>query len=314
MRQRAIASATPGCASAVEVYILGPEVFGQNDQGSHRTQSAVARAAVARHALARHFPAHRRVLSEGWRACGIAQPVAHPAVVAVAGHHPQRDERPRASRPDLCPAYLGRAPADADRPALLRRCLHGARRSLRRGTPRHRGAGARLWLGRDAGTHADRGQPDAVGHVARRRPGARHQERGGAEAHRVHPARADQGAGRDGVAERRCREPRRRPAGRHHRLAAARGLQLPQRPYQGPHAGRGAHRDRPHQGRDQGRARHAVAGPGRKRPGGVGRRRQRLAGAPHRARPRQPARKRHRPGRYRIAAGTCSRIWRRRTG
>ena len=73
------------------------------------------------------------------------------------------------------------------------------------------------------------------------------------------------------VAERRRREPRRRPAGRHHRLAAARGLELPQRPYSRPHAGRGEGRDRPHQGRDQGRARHAVAGSGREGPGGLGR-------------------------------------------
>ena len=183
-----------------------------------------------------------------------------------------------------------------------------------RGAPRHRGAGQGVGQRRDAGADADRGQPVAVGHVARRRPRAHRQQRGGAEAYRVHPARADQGAGRAGVAERRRREPGRRPAGRHHRLAAARGLELPQRPHTRPHARRGEGRDRPRQGRDQGSARHAVAGSGGKGPRRLGRHRKRAAVAAHRARPRQSARKRHRPGRHRAAAGICSRIWRPRTG
>ena len=103
-----------------------------------------------------------------------------------------------ASRPHLRAAYLRRPAADAEGPALLRRRLHGGRRPVRRGAPRDRGAGRRRGTRRDAGAHADRGQPDAVGHVARRRPGAHRQERGAAEAYRVHPARADQGAGRAG--------------------------------------------------------------------------------------------------------------------
>ena len=65
-----------------------------------------------------------------------------------------------------------------------------------------------------------------------------------AQAYRIHPARADQGAGRAGLAERRGGEPRRRPSRRRHRLAAARGGELSQRPYPRPHAGRGAQRDR----------------------------------------------------------------------
>ena len=82
-----------------------------------------------------------------------------------------------------------------------------------------------------------------------------------------------QGAGRAGLAERRRREPRRstcRPASP---LAAARGVQLPQRAYSRPHAGRGAGRDREAQGRTARGARHAVAGSRRTRPGGLGRRR-----------------------------------------
>ena len=147
----------------------------------------------------------------------------------------------------------GRLPTQT-RPALLRRRLHGARRPLRRGARRHRGAGAGFRQRRHAGAHADRGQPDAVGHVARRRPGAHRQERGAAEAYRVHPARADQGAGRAGVAERRRREPHRRAAGRHHRLATAGSLELPQRPHPRPHAGRGA-RPRSHGSRRRPRRR-----------------------------------------------------------
>ena len=54
-------------------------------------------------------------------------------------------------------------------------------------------------------------------------------------------------------------------------VAAARGVELPQRPYPRPHAGRGARRDRAAEGRDQDGARHAVAGSGRTGPGGLGR-------------------------------------------
>ena len=54
----------------------------------------------------------------------------------------------------------------------------------------------------------------------------------------------------------------------------------------------------------QGRPRHAVAGPRREGAGGVGGRRKRPAGTAHRARPRQSARKRHRPGRHRTAAAS----------
>jgi heat-inducible transcriptional repressor len=52
-----------------------------------------------------------------------------------------------------------------------------------------------------------------------------------------------QGAGGAGLAEWRRGEPRRRIAGRRHRLAASRGQQFPQRPYSRPHAFGGARGD-----------------------------------------------------------------------
>ena len=61
-----------------------------------------------------------------------------------------------------------------------------------------------------------------------------------------------QGADRAGLAERRRREPHRRAAGRHDGIAAAGGLELPQRPYPRPHAGRGQGGHRQAQARDQG--------------------------------------------------------------
>ena len=88
----------------------------------------------AQRALARDFPPDRRELSDDRRAGRLAQSVAHPADGAVAGLGAQRDVGPRAARPDLRAAYLGRPAADRARPALFRRCADGGRRPHRRAT------------------------------------------------------------------------------------------------------------------------------------------------------------------------------------
>ncbi len=68
----------------------------------------------------------------------------------------------------------------------------------RRGSCLHRSAGA-PFRARAAGRGAaDRGEPDAVGHVARGGPGDYGQERSGSEACRICPACADEGACRAG--------------------------------------------------------------------------------------------------------------------
>ncbi len=98
-------------------------------------------------------------------------------------------------------------------------------------------------------------------------------------------------------------------------LAIARSLELPQRPYTGTHARRGQVRDRPHQGGDQGGARHAVAGSGGEAASPSGPARE--SGLParlHRARPRQSARKHHRGSRHRTASAASSKTSKRRTG
>ena len=236
----------------------------------HRPRKSFGKRAQDRHgpgpadagcALARHLPDDRRFLPEGRRAARLAQSVAPAAADAVAGDDPQRDERPRASRPRLRAAHFGRPAADADA-ACASSSMPSWRSAICPTTSaasieaqvKASGSGASLEHMLTEASQMLSGMSRGAG------AGARRQERGGAEAHRVHPARADQGAGRAGVAERRRREPHRRAAGRHHRVAAAGGVEFPQRAYPRPHAGRGQGRDRQAQGRDQDGARHAVAG------------------------------------------------------
>src|SRR5262245_23907492 len=114
-------------------------------------------------ALARDISHDRRFLSARRRAARLAQPVARAAARLVAGHHPQRDERSRDARPDLLAARVGRPLADAARPALLRRRVHGDRRPHRRGAPLDRGPGEGLGERILAGAYADGSQPDAIG-------------------------------------------------------------------------------------------------------------------------------------------------------
>ncbi len=98
----------------------------------------------AQRALARDFPPDRRELSGDRRAGRLAQSVAHPADDLVAGLGAQRHVGPRTARPGLCAAHLGRAAADRDGAALLRRCADADRRSHRERPPGDRGAGRRL--------------------------------------------------------------------------------------------------------------------------------------------------------------------------
>src|ERR1019366_196673 len=75
---------------------------------------------------------------------------------AVAGLVAQRDVGPRAARPDLRPAYLGRPAADRTRPALLRRCADADRRSDRERPPLDRSPGGGHRQRQVAGNRADR--------------------------------------------------------------------------------------------------------------------------------------------------------------
>ena len=234
---------------------------------------------------------------QGRRAGRFAQPVAAVAARPVAGDDPQRDERPRASRP--------RSMRRTSRPAGCRRsaaCASSSTPSWRSAispTSERRaieaqvkasGSGASLEHMLTEASQMLSGMSRGAGVVRRR------QERGAAEAHRVHPARADQGADRAGLAERRRREPHRRAAGRHHRVATAGSVEFPQRPYPRPHAGRGQGGYRQAQGGDQGRARHAVAASWSKR------------GSPSGPAPKAACR----PGSSCAAAPTCWRTSRRR--
>ena len=192
------------------------------------------------------FRHDRRFLSRGRRAGRLAQPVAH-AAARRCRRRPIRNVMSDLEHLGLVYAphiSAGRLPTQRG-PALLRRRLHGARRPLRRGAPRHRGAGHGLRQRRIAGAHADRGQPDAV-RACRAAPAWCSPPR---TRWRSSTSSSSSSSRRKAlavlvVAERRRREPHRRPAGRHHRLAAARGLELPQRPYPRPHAGRGQGRYR----------------------------------------------------------------------
>ncbi len=210
----------------------------------------------AQRALARDFPPDRRELSDDRRAGRLAQSGAHPADRAVAGLGAQRDVGPRAARPDLCAAYLGRPAADRARPALFRRRADGGRRSHRRRPPLDRGAGRRRRQQQVAGVDPHRGLADAVGADPLRQHRAHRQEQRAAQAHRIRAARSRARAGGAGGRGRRGREPRAQYPGRPADLGADRGRQLPQRAHPRPHAGRAAQRDRE----------RGQAGPGRARP------------------------------------------------
>ena len=198
----------------------------------------------AQRALARDFPADRRELSDDRRAGRLAQPVAHPADAAVAGLGAQRDVGPRAARPDLCAAYLGRPAADRAWAALLRRCADADRRSHRRGPPLDRGAGRRRRATAVARKRADRSLADAVGPDALGRRRAHRQEQRAAQAHRIRAARAGARARGAGGRRRPGREPRAQCPGRPADVGADRSGEFSQRAHPRQDAGRAARRDR----------------------------------------------------------------------
>src|ERR1700709_2839524 len=71
----------------------------------------------AQRAVTRHFSSNRRELSHDPRTPRLAQYLAPDRGAAVAGLGAQRDVRPRAARPDLRAAHLGRPVADRAWPA-----------------------------------------------------------------------------------------------------------------------------------------------------------------------------------------------------
>src|ERR1700712_1054181 len=79
-------------------------------------------ASPAQRAFARHFSSNRRELSRDRRTRRLAQYLAPDRDAAVAGLGAQRDVRPRAARPDLRAAHLGRPASGRTSPAVLRRC------------------------------------------------------------------------------------------------------------------------------------------------------------------------------------------------
>ena len=108
-----------------------------------------------------------------------------------------------------------------------------------RGPPLDRGAGRRRRRGQADRDRAVRGVGAAVRADALGRRRADHQGQRAAQAHRVRAARAGAGAGGAGRRGRAGREPRHQPAGRAADVGADRGVELPQRAYPRPHAGRG---------------------------------------------------------------------------
>ena len=186
-------------------------------------------------ALARDLPPDRRELSGDRRAGRLAQHLAPDHDAAVAGLGAQRDVGPRAARPHLCAAHLGRTAADRAGLALLRRCADGDRRPRRRRPARHggQGRGRRQVHGRGA----QRGLRHALRPHARGRRGAGGEVERAAQAHRVRAARARARAGRAGAGGRPGREPHHHHPGRAADLRAHRGLELPQRARARPHAG-----------------------------------------------------------------------------
>ena len=260
---------------------------------------------AAQRALARDFPPDRRELSGHRRAARLAQPVAADHHAAVARLGAQRHGRPRAARPDLCAAHLGRPAADRTGPALLRRCADADRRSRRSRPARDRGPGRRRRQVDRGG--ADRGLRPAVRPDARGRRGADREIERAAQAHRVRAARARARAGRAGRRGRPGREPHRQPADRPADLGADRGRQLPQRAYPRQDAGRGQGRAGAGARRRPGRARPADAEDHRRRARELVGRRERRAQA-DRARRRRTCSKTSRRSRTWSGCGCCSTI------
>ena len=152
-------------------------------------------------------------------------------ICAVAGLGAQRDVGPRAARPHLRAAHLGRPAADRTRPALLRRRADGDRRSDRKRPPLDRGAGGRLRRRQIGGDAAHRSLADAVGPDALGRRRAHHQDQSAAQAHRIRAAGAGARAGRAGGRRRPGGKPRAQRAAGPADLGAGRGRQFPQRAY-----------------------------------------------------------------------------------
>ena len=190
-----------------------------------------SRACAAQRALARDFPPGGRELSGDRRAGRLAQSVAHHSDDVVAGFGAQRDVGSGTGRPGLCAAYFGGPAADREGAALLRRCADADRRSHRKRSQRHRGAGRRLRPGKIGRDGADRSLRAAVRPHPRRRRRADGEIQRAAQACRVRAARAGTGFGRAGRRGRPGREPRAQRAGGLADLGADRGLEFPQRPY-----------------------------------------------------------------------------------
>src|SRR5437868_1651620 len=93
-----------------------------NDSGSSRSDRpdrAECGAGPAQRTLARYFSSNRRELSRDRRTRRLAQYLAPDLGAAVAGLGPQRHGGSRATRPDLCAAYLGGTAADRTRIAVF---------------------------------------------------------------------------------------------------------------------------------------------------------------------------------------------------
>src|ERR1051325_4856582 len=93
-----------------------------NDSGSSRSDRpdrAECRAGPAQRALAGYFSSNRRELPRDRRTRRLAQYFAPDLGTIVAGLGPQRDGGSRATRPDLCAAYLGGKAADRTGPAVF---------------------------------------------------------------------------------------------------------------------------------------------------------------------------------------------------
>ena len=169
------------------------------------------------------------------RAGRLAQHLAHPPDVAVAGLGPQRHGGPRAAGLDLRAAHsAGRLPTE-HRPAVLRRRAARDRRSRPPRSARDRGGDARRRARPHFRRRARRSLEPALRRLARRRRRAptKHELRGSSTSS-------------SSVSSRRARswcwsprtvgrKPAGRPAARHAAFGADRGRELPQRPHPRPH-------------------------------------------------------------------------------
>ena len=210
---------------------------------------------------------------------------------AVAGLGAQRDVGPRAARPGLCAAHLGRAAADRARAALLRRCADGDRRPLarttaatwRRRSPPH-GKSLDAVLSEASGMLS--GLTHAAGVVMTAKANVRLKH---IEFVRLEPERALVVlVAEDGQVENRIIDV---PIGLPTSALTEAG-EFPQRACPRPHPGRGARRAREGAEAEPGRARSADAEDRRRRLRELVGRRQRRPQA-DRARPRQSARRSH---------------------